>query len=386
MRFSLPDVPKRYLSSRFAPCILLAASLLASGCKDRVRPVIGTALATTFNNAITLATEDAGKGHDEQPFEAVLLPETSSVAATAIDLATTLLSHKGLVAIIGHTNSSASLATAQLYNDAKVVQLAPTTTAALYSESGPYSFRMVPSDRRQGRLLALAAMEEPKDKARVALLYANDDYGRSLRAITRAILDSLKVNIAIDLPHLDGSGRGRAVLLDVEAVVNARPNVILWLGRSFSLREVLPTIRETMGDIPVIGSDAMTSWILEKDNWEILKGVQYVDFVDVNETPELRAFSKRYFSRFGRYPSAGEVLSYDALTVLAAAVNDGARTGEEVRRFLTELGHTRPAFQGLSGPISFNSDREIERDLILLRIRPPTDQNDDSTEQRMERE
>lgn len=377
MRFRPPGAPNKRSFSSIMWCTM-ATFVLIAGCQDRPKPVIGTALSPTFNDAVTLAIEDASKNSKDRRFNIVLLPEWSSVAATAIELATSLLSHRELVAVVGHSNSSASLAASQLYNDAKVVELAPTTTAALYSESGPFSFRMVPSDQRQGRLLALAAIEEPATKARVALLYANDDYGRSLRAITRAILDSLGAEVAIDLPHLDGVGRGPAVILDTQAVVNARPNVILWLGRSLSLSEVLPSIRSSLGEIPVIGSDAMTSWILDENNWQPLKGVLYVDFVDLNETEELRRFSARYHKRFGRFPSAGEVLSYDAMTALIAAINEGARTGTEVRKFLTELGHSRPAIRGLTGPISFNSDGEIERDLMLLRIKPPTAQFVDS--------
>jgi branched-chain amino acid transport system substrate-binding protein len=56
--------------------------------------------------------------------------------------------------VVGHVTSGSSLAVSQLYNDAQVVQLSPTATSVLYSQAGPFSYRMVPPDDAQGRFLA----------------------------------------------------------------------------------------------------------------------------------------------------------------------------------------------------------------------------------------
>lgn len=354
---------------------LLAVALgllcLPLACRERPVPLIGSALGSTFNSAVRLALEDATQGNGAVLVDTLLLAESSSIAASAIELASTLLGHPNIVAVIGHTNSSASLAAAQLYNDAKVVELAPTSTAQLYSSAGPFSFRMVPPDQRQGRVLAQAVAQERPTGARVAVLYVNDDYGRSLRSVVSAALDSLQLPIVAELPHLDSPGRARTVLGDIASVIQARPNAIVWLGRPTTLRAVLPAIRSALGPIPVLASDATTSWTFGGNVDGALTDVRYVDFVDLDATPEGRGFRERYRARFGGIPGAGEALAYDAMRVLIEAVRSGARTGDEVRRFLDDLGRGRPAFQGVTGPITFSIQGDMRRDPILLRIPAP---------------
>jgi len=353
------------------PPLLVLPVVLILACREQPRPLIGTALGSTFNEAVTMALEDATPSGTTAVADALLLAERSSVAASAIQLATTLLSKPSLVAVVGHTNSSASLAAAQLYNDAKVVELAPTSTAQLYSAAGPYSFRMVPSDHRQGWVLAQAvARERPRD-ARVALLYVNDDYGRSLRSVVGAALDSLEISVVADLPHLDSPGKTRTVLEDIQTVIQTKPNVIVWLGRPGSLHSVLPAIRPSLGDVPVFASDATTTWSLRGNPDGVLTGVRYVDFVDLDATPEGRRFRDRYRARFGHTPGGGEALAYDAMLVLLEAVRSGARTGDDVRRFLDQLGRERQAVHGVTGLISFSLDGDVQRDPILRRIPAP---------------
>ena len=359
---------------RMAICrflVAVAAPLLIGACREQPKPLIGTALGGTLNDAVLLALDDVMPAGVPPIADTMLLAEETSVAASAIEVASTLLAQPNLVAVVGHTNSSASLATAQLYNDAKVVELAPTSTAQLYSAAGPYSFRMVPSDERQGHVLAQAVAEAQPERARVALLYVNDDYGRSLRSVVAAALDSLQINVVADLPHLDSPGRARTVLADIESVIRVRPNVIVWMGRPASLHAVLPAIRASLGEVPVFASDATTSWTLSGNIDGVLTGVWYVDFVDLNATAEGRRFSERYRTRYGRAPGGGEALTYDAMRVIMEAIRGGARSGDDVRRFLDQLGRERPALQGVTGAISFSEDGDVRRDPILLRIPAP---------------
>lgn len=355
---------RRHLAAVAAPLLLLA-------CREQPRPLIGAALGATLNEAVTMALEDVAPPGTPPIADTLFLAEQSSVAASAIELASTLLTRPNLVAVVGHTNSSASLAAAQLYNDAKVVELAPTSTAQLYSSAGPFSFRMVPPDHRQGRVLAQAVAEARPNGARVALLYVNDDYGRSLRTVVAASLDSMQLRVVADLPHLDSPGRARTVLADIESVIRADPNVIVWLGRPASLHAVLPAIRASLGELPVFASDATTAWSLSGNVDGVLTGVWYVDFVDLNATAEGRRFRERYRTRFGRAPGGGEALAYDAMRVIVEAIRNGARSGDDVRRFLDELGRERPAIQGVTGSISFSVDGDVRRDPILLRIPSP---------------
>jgi ABC-type branched-subunit amino acid transport system substrate-binding protein len=99
-------------------------------------------------------------------------------------------------------------------------------------------------------------------------------------------------------------------------------------------------------------------------DWE---DVWHVDYFDMADEGELRSFRARYEARFNRLATPGEVLSYDAMALLLGAIEDGARTGEDVRLWLTELGKSRPPFPGLSGPIAFDPEGQVQRSFVLSR-------------------
>lgn len=342
--------------------------MLIGSCGDPPKPVIGVALSGPFLLAAELAVADAAAEGVLPAVDTVMMIEQSSLAGPAIETAADLIARPGLVAVIGHSNSGASLAAAQLYNDAEVVQLAPTTTAQLYSSAGPFSFRMVPPDDRQGALLAQSVMDDFPNGARVGVLYVNDDYGRGLRQLVRRNLDSTRYPVVIELPHLDTDGRGDIVASDADPVADANPDVLLWLGRPSTLVQALPHLREHLATIPILASDAAAAWPNLGDVDGILDGVRYVDFVDLESTPALGEFRARFFDRFGKRAGGADALVYDAMRIVLSAIAAGAETGEEVRAYLVSLGRERPAYVGIAGRITFSPDGEIERLPILLTI------------------
>jgi branched-chain amino acid transport system substrate-binding protein len=251
------------------------------------------------------------------------------------------------------------------------VQIAPSSTAPIYSEAGRFSFRMVPPDDRQGAFLA-EALAERFEGARVGLLFVNDDYGRGLHRETLARLDPERFPVVVDLPHTEESIQTFDAEGTVASLVDHDVELLLWLGRVPALERILLPLREQLGAIPVVAGDAVSRVLMESDrpgrHWE---GVAFVDFLDPEGTPELRAFRERFLERFGHDPGGPEILSYDAARLVLAAIGEGARTGEEVRSFLVSLGRERPPFAGLGGPVTFDAHGDVDRSYVLRVISGP---------------
>jgi branched-chain amino acid transport system substrate-binding protein len=327
----------------------------------------------SFLNAMRLAMEDAEAGGRRVDVDTVLIPEASSRSAPALDVAQRLVGIPGLVAVVGHSNSVGSLATSQVYNLHRVVQIAPTSTASLYSEAGPFSFRMVPPDPAQGAFLAQLLADSLSAGHRVALLFVNDDYGRGLRSAVLDRLDVARNPVVLDLPHTEGEVQPVDVGHTLEAIQASGAEAVLWLGRVPALDVLLPGLRDRMGAIPVFGGDAVSRGDLLEAFHPAWEGVVHVDFVDMDATPELQDFRRRYRERYAAStgegaPGGPEVLSYDAAGVILAAVEAGARTGEEVRDYLMSLGRSRPPFPGLGGPVSFDESGDLSRSYVLRRF------------------
>jgi branched-chain amino acid transport system substrate-binding protein len=327
--------------------------------------VVGVASGESFLEGARLAFEDGGAVGPIEGLDTVLIAEGTNRSESALRAAERLVAVPGIAAVVGHANSAASLAASQVYNAHEVVQIAPTSTAVAYSGAGPFSFRMVPPDDRQGRFLAETVMDAFPDGARLAVFYVNDDYGRGLRAELVAHLDTTRYHVPVDLPHAEESLDSLDVQSGVGAAVAARPDAIIWLARSAILGSFLPGFRRELGSIPVYGGDAVARAVQESHPPELWDGVAYTDFVDAQASEELRSFDARFRRRFGTPAGGPEILTYDAIGLVLAALRDGRRTGPEIRDWLRSLGHERPAYVGISGPVSFDEDGNVERTFVL---------------------
>lgn len=357
------------LRRRSLPFLILAfVGPLTSGCGDPSTPVLAGAATPSFLNGIRLAVAEQRVGEAPVQVDTILVPEGSSRSAPALAVAQDLVALPGLVAVVGHSNSVASLATSQVYNAARVVQIAPSSSASLYSEAGPFSFRMVPPDHEQGAFLAGVVADSLSAGTRLALLFVNDDYGRGLRGAVLDHLDTERHPVVLDLPHTEGDVQPLNVEHTLSALAASQADALLWLGRVPPLSALLPRLRERVGGIPVIGGDAVSRAALPSSPDPSWDGVLYVDFVDMDATPELRDFRRRFQDRFGADASGPEVLAYDAAGLVLAAIGSGARTGEEVRRYLMSLGRARPPYPGVSGPVSFGDSGDMDRGYVLRRI------------------
>ena len=75
--------------------------------------------------------------------------------------------------------------------------------------------------------------------------------------------------------------------------------------------------------------------------------------LDVNASDEItRKFVTEYRNRYGQDPDFWSAQFYEGTRLLGSAVSADARTGEEFRTYLKNLG----GFQGLTGPITFDSN------------------------------
>lgn len=342
--------------------LAFAALLCACGAGNPV--TIAVILGPVESDGARLAYEEAVAAGLSHPVDTLFIIAVDTRAAPAIRVAERITGDPRVIAVVGPTNSAASLAAAPVYNENKVVQLSPTATAVLYSAAGPYSYRLSPPDDRQGRFIAEHVMKTAAGK-RVALMYVNDDYGRGLRREVMRAVRPNSIDWVMDAPHIEGLHS--AADKRVASLVQVRPEMIVWLGRGAELEQLLPDIRARLGGIEILGSDGVSS-IANRNTGGVWDGIRFVDMLDLDGTPGIRAFRQRYHDRFGRNPSTTDVLAYDAMKVLIAAVESGARTGSDVRQFMDELGRARPALEGAHGLIRFDENGDVDRSYVLTLI------------------
>jgi len=339
---------------------------LVAGCgTEPARVMVAVTAGETFLDAGRLAIEDELAAAAIPGLDTIMVLEGSNRSTPALTIAERLVGQQGLVAVVGHANSAASLVASQIYNGHRVVQVAPTSTAPSYSEAGPFSFRMVPSDEHQGPYLVEAVRDAFPDGARVAVIYVNDDYGRGLRSAVLTTLDPARYPIVVQIPHAEEAVEPEDVRQGMAAFESAAPDVLLWLARPQILELFLPHLREGHPELPIIGGDAVSRAIVFEDPEGLWPGVMYTDFVDPASTPEMQAFVDRFQMRFSTEASGPEIMTYDAVRLVLQGIREGARTGDALREYLASLGRERPPFESLSGPLTFDERGDVERSFVL---------------------
>lgn len=349
--------------------LALVVVVSASACSGS-RVAVGVSTSPIFLPAARMAFHDALASGPIEGLDTVLTSESSNQAIPALRRADSLVNIPGMVAVVGHSNSQASLAAAPVYDEHHVVELSPTSSASAFAGSCSYCFSLVPPDNLQGRFLAEHLRSMAPAGTRVAVLYVNDDYGRGLHAAFMADVDTTLFPVVLDMPHVQAPDLSRQISETADALRATRPGLIVWLARAWVLNHYIDAIRRVLPGVPILGADAVGNGIGSPRNarWA---GVSYVAFVDMGATKTLRDFSTRLPREYHTPASDAAALTYDAVSLVVAGLRSGARTGPEMRTFLVSLGRTRPPFQGITGPISFDAEGRVQRNYVIETLGPP---------------
>ena len=355
-------------------CIAAALSLLLAACREPAPVTIGVVIGAEGERAALIALADANARRGEGPELRIRrFPQAFDAGAgIALAIADSLVDDQSVVAVVGHANSSASLAAAQVYNARGLPQVAPTSTTPLYSHAGPFSFRLVASDQHQARFLARALATDRA--ARVAIVYVNDDYGRALRGMLVGALGAAGVRPVFDAAYVErdpSNGPGELV----RPLADSRPTVLAWIGRAPEFAAVASELRAALPRLPVLGSDGFGGALVELDTTGRFEDVRYVRLVDVTRADTVLQRVRAEYRRgpLGDLPDQA-ALTYDAVRLVAAAVREAGANRERVREWLAARGQGGPPFAGITGPIAFDQHGDRAPAYVLATTRAHGDQ------------
>lgn len=343
---------------------------MAAGCRSREPVRIGIVVTDEAVVAAQLAASriNATGGIQGRRLELRVIADGGSTRASpALAAADALSSDPTVFAVVGHSNSSASLAAAQIYNERHVVQIATTSSAPLLSKAGPYTFRFAPSDIHQARFLAeqvLAAHGTP----RTAMFFVNDDYGIALHAEFRTRLGRAGVPVVYDAPYSH-----EELLPDPAAtalrVAETHPELLVWIGRALQLRQLLPELRRLEPGLPVLASDGIDEAITDRNSAGLLNGVRYVRLVDPDAArAALGELRQRFLPAAGLPLTAEAALTYDGVMLLATAARAAGPEREAIRAYLADVGTRRPSYEGVTGTIAFAENGDPRPSYMLAEI------------------
>lgn len=278
--------------------------------------------------------------------------------AKAAAVAQELVSADSVLAVVGHANSSASVAAARIY-DGQLPAVSPSASSPELTGLSAWVFRVIPSDSVNGQDLARFARGLGHTKA--AILYENNSYGRGLAdSFRRAFRGEIT---AIDPIAVDGK--------EIEpyiAYLRAHdPGLIFVAGSEASGLEVLREARRQGVTSVFLGGDG---WAGVTTDTAVSEGV-YVGAPFSAEDPrhEVREFVDAFRAKFGREPNSFAALAYDATMVIAQAIERGGPTRQAIRDQLAAMRDGDP-YRGVTGQIAFHPTGDVVgKAMTMTRVR-----------------
>ncbi len=309
---------------------------------------------TKYIEGLEMAVEEINQKKLLNKKLTLVMQDDEASVTKGLAVAQSLSELQGISAVIGHWSSRVSVPASAIYEKANVVMITPASTAPELTEEGnQYIFRQIPSDLIIAK--ELAEYTESEGLMRIAICYADDDYGRGMAKAFEDAATQLGIKVIDRVTYLGGDSefkriRERWEALDYDAVLvaDAMPGAIDYIRR----------IRQSDIDIPIIGGDGLDYPQLIDELGAYAEGVVFISlFHPEAEHTRLEAFINKFKAKYGAEPDKAAVQGYETVKLLAYAIEHG---GSSESAEIADTLHSIRVWEGLTGNLSFDDKGEVQ--------------------------
>ncbi|HEX2080335.1 MAG TPA: ABC transporter substrate-binding protein [Longimicrobium sp.] len=351
--------------------MLTLALLLATGCRGSddaiyigVAGPLGAANGASMRMAAEMAVEEINQdgGIDGRTVRLVMMDDRAD-PQVALTVADSLRRDGRVVAVVGHVNSGASIKAATVYNSESgagepLMHISPASSAPAFTNAGPWSFRVTPTDLEFSPVLAQGAAR--LGRRRAAVLYANDDYGQGvMTTFERAFRSGGGAVVSAD-PYLPAVvERGDELDPYLTRAMRRGADALVIGGQAEAGLKIVQAARRLGYTGPILGSDGLTGI---KDAGAPAEGVFVSSaFLPDRPTESARQFVANYRERFKSFPDHRGAMTYDVINLLRRAIDEVGADRAALRDYVARIGMEggSPAFEGVSGTIRFDRNGDV---------------------------
>jgi branched-chain amino acid transport system substrate-binding protein len=280
----------------------------------------------------------------------------------AVAAAQKLIQHDKVIAILGPLWSSPTLAVAPIAEKNKVVLLSSGASSPKITNAGDYIFRNEISDAYGAAETATLFFKTGFKK--IAILYINNDFGIGFRDVVKQIYQELGGEVTATEAFEQDEKDFRTQLLKIK---ESNPGAVLIV----SYKEAILILRQ-MRELEIKKQVLSTALfedpeIIEKVG-DLSEGVLYTyygTFDPKRGDVKVQEFMNNFKEKYGVNPEYYAPIGYDAVKILAHAIEKGGFTSEQIKNALYQV----KDFPGLSGTTSFDENGDVIKPVILKTVR-----------------
>ena len=264
--------------------------------------------------------------------------------------------------LIGEWCSSASIAAAQVANDAKIPMLVHISTAdGIAKNAGPYVFQSIVQNSAIQEREAKLLLDTFTFKT-AAILVENNDFGLSFRHNMRRSLEAAKVTVVLDVAQDRQDANWYSIITRIKGV---EPDLVVVSISADQAATFVKQYAESNLKTPLFSDYTPPPYIFEKQvglqagRIGLVRGTFFVD--NPAATPRQKAFVAAFEPLAER--EVGErrpavhwdIVTYDAVMIAADALRRGGARTDDLLSSLASTSH-----DGVLGHYEFDADRQIK--------------------------
>ncbi|MEY4756079.1 MAG: hypothetical protein RJA34_977 [Pseudomonadota bacterium] len=267
--------------------------------------------------------------------------------------------------VIGHLNSGTTIPASRIYSDAGIPQISASSTNPKYTRQGfKTTFRVVADDTQLGGSLGRYAVNSLKAKT-VAVIDDRTAYGQGLaeefsKAVTGAggkVVDQeFTTDSAVDFSAILTTIKGK------------KADVVFFGGMDAVAGPMLRQMKSLGIKAKFMGGGGICVTELVKLAGDVITDNQVYcaepGGVEGKNKAGLEAFKTKFKAKFGTEVQAYAPYVYDSLKLMVAAMVKAGTS--DPAKYLPTLAATK-AYQGVTGPISFDKKGDIKGGALTLK-------------------
>ncbi|HXH38536.1 MAG TPA: penicillin-binding protein activator [Thermoanaerobaculia bacterium] len=352
------------------PAVVLFGLVLFS-CRREQGVRIGVALPLSGSmaeygqnarNGVELAVEDLQKLRDA-PRLTILYQDTKDAPQETVDAVRRLVDVQNVHFIVGGLTSSGVLAAAPYAQAHGALFFTPAASAPGIPEIGPLVFRNWPGDNAIAAQFGAAAVKRLR-ASRVAILYVNNDYGKVNADAFATALRSNGGRIIVARAFAQGNTDFRTLLAATQSAGSIDKLFVIAYPDEY--RALFQQLGDTAPSSLLV-SDTFYSPALLHELAGRADGVicAVAAKPGANYAPR-QTFITKYRNRFAKEPGLVADTAYDAVRILADAIQHTDGSPSTVANWM--LANVKD-YQGVAGPTTFSATGDVAGSLALYEVR-----------------
>ncbi|CAN7214942.1 branched-chain amino acid ABC transporter substrate-binding protein [Caballeronia sp. LjRoot31] len=259
-----------------------------------------------------------------------------------------------VVAVVGHLNSGVSIPASKIYSDADVAQISGATTNPAFTQQGyKTTFRVVPTDARQGPVLATYALKTLHARKIVVV----DDATLYGRGLANEFAKAVVAGGGRITGHEVTSEKARDFKAILNKIKHVQPDAVMFGGMDVTGGPFAKQAAALGIKAKILGGDGMCSADMATLAANAAPNVVCSELgVDVSKLDKGGDFAQRYEARFHLPVQSYAPFTYDAVYVIVDAMKRA--NSIEAPKVLAAIASTD--FNGLTGHIAFDDKGDLK--------------------------